>query len=57
MVESQDAGEVLKVFFNNHMVIWFQGEFVVAWLRGGMQVKSWKCFSIVMWSFGCKVNS
>ena len=23
MVESSDAGEVLEVFFNNHMVIWF----------------------------------
>ena len=33
MVESSDAGEVLEVFFNDHMVVWFQGALVISWLN------------------------
>ena len=57
MVEQSAAGEVAGRFFNNHMVIWFQGELVFAWLSSRMQVKSRRGFFIIIWSFGSKVNS
>ena len=56
MVESSDVGEVQVSFFYNHMVIWFQGEVVFAWLSRRMQVKFWGFFFIIIWSFGLKVN-
>ena len=40
MVELSGAGEVAGKSFYNHMVTRFQGELVVAWLSGRMQVKS-----------------
>ena len=40
MVESLDAGAVQGRFSYNHMVIWFRGEVVFAWLSRWMQVKS-----------------
>ena len=58
MVDSSDAGEVLgSLFLFNHMVIWFQGEVVFAWLSRQMQVKCGGRFDIFIWSFGFKVKS
>ena len=57
MVESSGSGEVHGRCFNNHMVIWFQGDLVLAWLSHRVQMKSKEGVLIIIWSFGPEVNS
>ena len=57
MIESSGSGEVHGRAFKHHVVIWFQGDLVLAWLSRRVQVKSKGGVLIIIWSFGSEVNS